>query len=75
MPTLYTALTTGEAATNPAVYGEFVHPFVLAKDEIVEIVVNNLGKLVLYCHVSILIRFLKILESTLSIYMATLSKR
>lgn len=45
MPTLYTAMTTGEAATNPAVYGEFVQPFVLAKDEIVEIVVNNLGEL------------------------------
>lgn len=42
VPTLYTAMTTGEAATNPAVYGEFVHPFVLAKNEIVEIVVNNL---------------------------------
>ena len=43
VPTLYTAMTTGEAATNPAVYGEFVHPFVLVKNEIVEIVVNNLG--------------------------------
>jgi len=46
VPTLYTAMSTGESATNPAVYGEYAHPFVLAKDEIVEIVVNNLGELV-----------------------------
>ena len=39
-------MSTGESATNPAVYGEYAHPFVLAKDEIVEIVVNNLGELV-----------------------------
>jgi iron transport multicopper oxidase len=38
---LYTALTTGEDATNPTVYGEYTHPFVLEKDEIVEIVVHN----------------------------------
>ena len=38
-------MTTGADAANPAVYGEFVNPFVLAKDQIVEIVVNNLGKI------------------------------
>jgi iron transport multicopper oxidase len=37
-------MTTGEDAANPLVYGEFVHPFVLEKNSIVEIVVNNLGK-------------------------------
>ncbi|KAH8593306.1 Cupredoxin [Bisporella sp. PMI_857] len=42
VPTLYTVMTTGSDAANPAVYGEYVHPFVLAKDQIVEIVVNNL---------------------------------
>jgi iron transport multicopper oxidase len=41
VPTLYTALTTGELAINSQVYGEFTHPFVLQKDEIVQIVLNN----------------------------------
>lgn len=43
VPTLYTALSAGEDAMNPLVYGEFTHPFVLEKGSIVEIVVNNLG--------------------------------
>lgn len=42
VPTLYTVMTAGEDAANPLVYGEFVHPFVLEKNSIVEIVVNNL---------------------------------
>ncbi|KAL3421335.1 multicopper oxidase [Phlyctema vagabunda] len=42
VPTLYTALTTGEDASNPLVYGEFSHSYVLEKDQIIEIVVNNL---------------------------------
>lgn len=42
MPTLYTALNAGELAANPRVYGEYTHPFVLEKDEIVDVVVNNL---------------------------------
>jgi len=29
-------------ATNPAVYGEYTHPFVLERGQIVEIIVNNL---------------------------------
>lgn len=41
VPSLYTALTVGELATNSRVYGEFTHPFVLQKDEIVQIVLNN----------------------------------
>ncbi|PNH50511.1 hypothetical protein VD0003_g6680 [Verticillium dahliae] len=42
VPTLYTALTSGDLATNPQVYGEYTHSFVLEKDEIVQIVLNNL---------------------------------
>ncbi|KAK0766877.1 hypothetical protein N5P37_000606 [Trichoderma harzianum] len=42
VPSLYTAMSTGDLADNAAVYGEFTHPFVLKKGEIVQIVVNNL---------------------------------
>jgi iron transport multicopper oxidase len=42
VPTLYTALTTGDEASNPVVYGEYTHSFVLEKDQIVQVVVNNL---------------------------------
>ncbi|KAK0389312.1 hypothetical protein NLU13_2887 [Sarocladium strictum] len=42
VPSLYTALSAGELATNPTVYGEYTHPFVLEKGEVVEIVLNNL---------------------------------
>ncbi|KAI1322700.1 multicopper oxidase [Xylariaceae sp. FL0255] len=41
VPTLYTALSAGELATNPDVYGTYSHAFVLEKDEVVQIVVNN----------------------------------
>ncbi|KAJ3520117.1 hypothetical protein NM208_g13851 [Fusarium decemcellulare] len=41
VPTLYTVLTSGEQATNPQVYGTYTHSFVLKKDEIVQIVLNN----------------------------------
>lgn len=41
MPTLYTALSSGATASNPAVYGEFSNSFVLEKDQIVDIVINN----------------------------------
>lgn len=44
VPTLYTVMSTGENVSNPTVYGEFSHPFVLEHNQIVEIVVNNLGK-------------------------------
>ncbi len=42
VPTLYSVLSSGDQATNPTVYGEYTHPFVLEKDEVVQIVVNNL---------------------------------
>ncbi|KAK7397817.1 ferroxidase fet3 [Neonectria punicea] len=42
VPTLYTALNAGDDATNPAVYGTYTHSFVLKKNEIVQLVVNNL---------------------------------
>uniref|UniRef100_A0A8H7NI09 Plastocyanin-like domain-containing protein n=1 Tax=Bionectria ochroleuca TaxID=29856 RepID=A0A8H7NI09_BIOOC len=41
VPSLYTALTAGELATNPKVYGEYTNSFVLEKDQIVQIVINN----------------------------------
>lgn len=41
VPTLYSVLTTGPAATDPIVYGADVNPFVLKKDDIVDIVINN----------------------------------
>jgi len=40
VPTLYTAATTGESNTNPAIYGQ-VNPFVINYGDIVQIVVNN----------------------------------
>lgn len=42
VPTLYTALSAGSQATDPSVYGAYTHSFVLEKDQIVEIVVNNI---------------------------------
>lgn len=42
VPTLYTALSAGDMATNPEVYGSYTHSFVLEKDEIVQINLNNL---------------------------------
>ncbi|KAH7247122.1 hypothetical protein FSOLCH5_012356 [Fusarium solani] len=41
VPTLYTVLTSGDKATNPQVYGTYTHSFVLKKDEIVQVVLNN----------------------------------
>ncbi|KAM3443595.1 hypothetical protein MY4824_000481 [Beauveria thailandica] len=42
VPSLYTALTAGELATNPKVYGDYTNSFVLEKDEVVQIIINNL---------------------------------
>lgn len=42
MPTLYTALTAGEMAANPAVYGGYTQSWVLERGQIVDIIVNNL---------------------------------
>lgn len=42
VPTLFTVLTTGANATQPEIYGVNSHAFVLKKDEIIDIVLNNL---------------------------------
>ncbi|EFQ33392.1 multicopper oxidase [Colletotrichum graminicola] len=42
VPTLYTALSAGSAATNPEVYGTYTHSFVLERGDVVQVVVNNL---------------------------------
>lgn len=44
VPTLYTARSAGQLAANPEVYGTYTHSFVLEKDEIVDVVINNLDK-------------------------------
>ncbi|KAF9765377.1 hypothetical protein IL306_002321, partial [Fusarium sp. DS 682] len=41
VPTLYIALTSGKQATDPQIYGTYTHSFVLEKDEIVQLVINN----------------------------------
>ncbi|KAH6644676.1 Cupredoxin [Boeremia exigua] len=41
VPTLYTALSTGANATNPVIYGHDTNPFVLAQNQVVEIILNN----------------------------------
>lgn len=42
VPTLYTALTAGDLASNPTVYGGYTNAFVLEKGQVVQITVNNL---------------------------------
>lgn len=42
VPTLYTALTAGDMASNPTVYGGYTNTFVLEKGQVVQITVNNL---------------------------------
>ncbi|KAI6092909.1 putative ferroxidase [Hypoxylon rubiginosum] len=42
VPSLYTVLSAGDLATNPAVYGSYTHSFVLERGQIVQIIVNNL---------------------------------
>lgn len=41
VPSLYTALSSGELASNAAVYGKWTHSFVLEKGQVVQIVVDN----------------------------------
>ncbi|KAL1800988.1 hypothetical protein ACET3X_001330 [Alternaria dauci] len=41
VPTLYTVLSTGPNATDPIIYGSNTNAFVLAQNEVVEIVLNN----------------------------------
>ncbi|KAK7739102.1 hypothetical protein SLS62_011302 [Diatrype stigma] len=44
VPSLYTALSASDAqdAGNPSIYGSYTNAFVLAQNEVVQIVVNNL---------------------------------
>ncbi|KAK3061818.1 hypothetical protein LTS18_005371 [Coniosporium uncinatum] len=41
VPTLYTALTTGPAANDVAVYGANTNAFILQKDQTIELILNN----------------------------------
>ena len=41
VPSLYTALSTGAAATDAEVYGDYTSSYVLNKGDVVEIIVNN----------------------------------
>ncbi len=41
VPTLYTVLSSGPAATNPEIYGANTGTFMLKKDDVVEIILNN----------------------------------
>lgn len=41
VPTLYSALTTGEYANNATVYGRDTNSFVLNKNDVIEIILNN----------------------------------
>lgn len=41
VPTLYTALSSGQTASDAAVYGKWTHSFVLEKGQVVQIVVDN----------------------------------
>ena len=41
VPTLYSVLTTGDAASNAVVYGRNTNTFVLEQGQVVEIVLNN----------------------------------
>lgn len=41
VPTLYTALSSGQLATDAQVYGTWTHSFVLEKGQIAQIVVDN----------------------------------
>lgn len=41
VPTLYSVMSSGKYATDPKIYGSNTNTFILQKDEIVEIVLNN----------------------------------
>lgn len=41
VPTLYTVMSTGANATDAAIYGTDTQAFVLEKDDIIEIILNN----------------------------------
>ncbi|KAH8648647.1 iron transport multicopper oxidase FET3 [Xylariales sp. PMI_506] len=41
VPTMFTALSAGEYATDPTVYGDYTNSYVLGHNEIIDIVLNN----------------------------------
>jgi iron transport multicopper oxidase len=41
VPTIYTVQTAGDMVSNPAIYGSHTNTFVLAHNEVIEIVLNN----------------------------------
>ena len=41
VPTLYSVLSTGDAATNPEIYGPAANPYIINFGDTVEVVVNN----------------------------------
>jgi uncharacterized cupredoxin-like copper-binding protein len=43
VPTLYTAVTAGDEAENPVIYGD-VNPFIVKEGQVVEFVLNNLHR-------------------------------
>jgi iron transport multicopper oxidase len=59
VPTLYTVLSTGPNATDPVIYGTNTNAFVLAQNQVVEIVLNNMdpGKYVLSLSLSVFFFF------------------
>lgn len=42
VPSLYSVLSAGDQAANPVIYGSHTNAMVLEKDEVVQIVINNL---------------------------------
>ncbi|KAJ9272340.1 CAZyme family AA1 [Paecilomyces variotii] len=41
VPSLYTALSSGDLTTNPTVYGTNTNPFVFEHNDVVQVIVNN----------------------------------
>ncbi|KAH7022305.1 Cupredoxin [Ilyonectria destructans] len=41
VPALYTVLSSGDAAGNASIYGDFTHPIVLKHNDVVQLVLNN----------------------------------
>jgi len=41
VPTLYSVLSSGNYSTDEEIYGEYTHPTVLQKNQVVEIILNN----------------------------------
>ncbi|KUJ12595.1 putative ferrooxidoreductase Fet3 [Mollisia scopiformis] len=41
VPTLYTVLSSGDLATNAAIYSQYTNPFILPKNAVVDVIVNN----------------------------------